>query len=195
MKQFEQHPLYKKILQEEISRAKQLMFQYNEKEIWNTLTMTQREDALLAVDGDMGPDFADEYSEAEWLEIPDVVTNRIDLRRYKQNDYVGAVKRNANTYQRGIYSIITDTDRFSNTKEMQEYVAKVIGTSASNLSALQTALANYSKANPGKMMQFNVDVQKMSKGHDTGYTPNTETDPNFNPLDFIRKPGSNWTGD
>ena len=84
MKQFEQHPLYKKILQEEISRAKQLMFEYNEKEIWNTLTMTQREDALLAVDGDMGPDFADEYSEAEWLEIPDVVTNRIDLRRYKQ---------------------------------------------------------------------------------------------------------------
>jgi len=53
MKQFEQHPLYKKILQEEISRAKQLMFEYNEKEIWNTLTMTQREDALLAVDGDM----------------------------------------------------------------------------------------------------------------------------------------------
>jgi len=78
---------------------------------------------------------------------------------------------------------------------MQEYVAKVIGTSASNLSALQTALVNYSKANPGKMMQFNVDVQKMSKGHDTGYTPNTETGPNFNPLDFIRKPGSNWTGD
>jgi len=195
MKQFEQHPLYKKILQEEISRAKQLMFEYNEKEIWNTLTMTQREDALLAVDGDMGPDFADEYSEAEWLEIPDAITNRIDLRSYKQNDYVGAVKRSANTHQRGIYSIITDTDRFSNTKEMQEYVAKVIGASASNLSALQTALVNYSKTNPGKMMQFNVDVQKMSKGHDTGYIPSTETDPNFNPLDFIRKPGSNWTGD
>ena len=195
MKQFEQHPLYKKILQEEISRAKHLMFEYNEKEIWNTLTMTQREDALLAVDGDMGPDFADEYSEAEWLEIPDAVTNRIDLRAYKQNDYVGAVKRNVNTYQRGIYSIITDTERFSNTKEMQEYVAKVIGTSVSNLSALQTALVNYSKANPGKMMQFNVDVQKMSKGHDTGYTPNMKTNPNFNPLDVIRKPGSNWTGD
>ena len=195
MKQFEQHPLYKKILQEEISRAKQLMFEYNEKEIWNTLTMTQREDALLAVDGDMGPDFADEYSESEWLEIPDAITNRIDLRSYKQNDYVGAVKRSANTYQRGIYSIITDTSRFSNTKEMQEYVAKIIGTSASNLSALQTALVNYSKTNPGKMMQFNVDVQKMSKGHDTGYTPNMKTDPNFNPLDVIRKPGSNWTGD
>lgn len=294
MKQFEQHPLYKKILQEEISRAQRLMFEYNEKEIWNTLTVNQREDALLAVDGDMGPDFADEYSEAEWLEIPDSITNRIDLRRYKQNDYVGAVKtfanikdemnafkgfkelsnggfslpafglmgdvlgyyefkdnndqtvnvkkfdkkttsitgeknhpvsvfadfmeeygndyigavkrdepdkdveadkRSANMFQRGIYSIITDTSRFSNTKEMQEYVAKVIGTSASNLTTLKTALASYANANPGKMMQFNIDVQRMSKGHNTGYTPNMETDPNFNPLDFIRKPGSNWTGD
>jgi hypothetical protein len=89
MKQFEQHPLYKKILQEEISRARLLMFEYNEKEIWNALTVNQREDALLSVDDDMGPDFADEYSESEWLEIPDTITNRIDLRSYKQNDYVG----------------------------------------------------------------------------------------------------------
>jgi len=123
------------------------------------------------------------------------------------NDYIGAVKRDepdkdveadkrsANMFQRGIYSIITDTSRFSNTKEMQEYVAKVIGTSASNLTTLKTALASYANANPGKMMQFNIDVQRMSKGHNTGYTPNMETDPNFNPLDFIRKPGSNWTGD
>ena len=195
MKQFEQHPLYKKILQEEISRARLLMFEYNEKEIWNTLTVNQREDALLSVDDDMGPDFADEYSESEWLEIPDTITNRIDLRSYKQNDYVGAAKRSANTYQRGIYNIITDTNRFSNTKEMQEYVAKVIGTSGADLSALQTALVNYANANPGKMMQFNLDVQQMAKKHDTGYVPNIETNLDFNPLDIIRKPGSNWTGD
>jgi hypothetical protein len=195
MKQFEQHPLYKKILQEEISRAKLLMFEYNEKEIWNTLTVNQREDALLSVDDDMGPDFADEYSESEWLEIPDAITNRIDLRSYKKGDYVAAVKRSANTYQRGIYNIITDTSRFSNTKEMQEYVAKVIGTSVSDLSTLKTALTNYANANLGKMMQFNIDIQRMAKKHDTGYVHTPTTNPDFNPLDFIRKPGSNWTGD
>ena len=194
MKQFENHPLYKKILQEEISRAKLLMFEYNEKEIWNTLTVSQREDALLSVDDDMGPDFADEYSEAEWLEIPDTITNRIDLRSYKQNDYVGAAKRSANTYQRGIYSIITDTTRFSNTKEMQEYVAKIVGSSASDLTTLKTALANYTNANPGKMMQFNIDVQRMSKGPDTG-----SSNPNdLNIASWIaadRKKNPNWNYD
>ena len=194
MKQFETHPLYKKILQEEISRAKLLMFEYNEKEIWNTLTVNQREDALLAVDGDMGPDFADEYSEAEWLEIPDTITNRIDLRSYKQNDYVGAAKRSANTYQRGIYNIITDTTRFSNTKEMQEYVAKIVGSSASDLATLKTALANYANINSGKMMQFNIDVQRMSKGPDTG-----SSNPNdLNIASWIaadRKKNPNWNYD
>ena len=79
MKQFNQHPLYKKILQEEISRANILMFEYNEKEIWSTLTVTQRKQALLSVDNDMGPDFAAEYAESDWLKIPDSITNRINL--------------------------------------------------------------------------------------------------------------------
>ena len=142
----------------------------------------------------MGPDFADEYSEAEWLEIPDTITNRIDLRSYKQNDYVGAAKRSANTYQRGIYNIITDTTRFSNTKEMQEYVAKIVGSSASDLTTLKTALANYTNANPGKMMQFNIDVQRMSKGPDTG-----SSNPNdLNIASWIaadRKKNPNWNYD
>lgn len=194
MKQFENHPLYKKILQEEISRAKLLMFEYNEKEIWNTLTVNQREDALLSVDDDMGPDFADEYSEAEWLEIPDTITNRIDLRSYKQNDYVGAAKRSANTYQRGIYNIITDTTRFSNTKEMQEYVAKIVGSSASDLATLKTALANYANTNSGKMMQFNIDVQRMSKGPDTGSSnPNDLNIASW--IDADRKKNPNWNYD
>ena len=145
MKQFEQHPLYKKILKEEISRANILMFEYNEKEIWGALTVNQREDALLSVDDDMGPDFADEYAESDWLKIPDSITNRIDLNSYENNDNIKAVKRSASTYRQGIYNIITDTARFSNTKEMQEYVAKIVGVSAANLQAINTALINYAR--------------------------------------------------
>lgn len=194
MKQFNQHPLYKKILQEEISRANILMFEYNEKEIWNTLTVTQRKQALLSVDNDMGPDFAAEYAESDWLKIPDSITNRINLNSYKNNDNIKSVNRNASTYRQGIYNIITDTARFSNTKEMQKYVAKTIGVSAANLQAINTALINYANTFPAKMMQFNIDVQTLSKPRDTGSS-------NPNDLNIAsriaadRKTNPNWNYD
>lgn len=194
MKQFNQHPLYKKILQEEISRANILMFEYNEKEIWSTLTVTQRKQALLSVDNDMGPDFAAEYAESDWLKIPDSITNRINLNSYKNNDNIKSVNRNASTYRQGIYNIITDTARFSNTKEMQKYVAKTIGVSAANLQAINTALINYANTFPAKMMQFNIDVQTLSKPRDTGSS-------NPNDLNIAsriaadRKTNPNWNYD
>lgn len=70
------------ILKEEILRAKQLMLEYNEESTWQSMTNAQKEEALLAVDDDLGPDLADEYSSEAWLRIPDVVTNRIDLRKF-----------------------------------------------------------------------------------------------------------------
>ena len=42
----------------------------------------ERSQALLSADDDMGPDFADEFTDTPWLKIPDVITNRIDLRPY-----------------------------------------------------------------------------------------------------------------
>ena len=66
-------------MKEEILRVKQLMLEYNEESTWQSMTNAQKEEALLAVDDDLGPDLADEYSSEEWLRIPDVVTNRIDL--------------------------------------------------------------------------------------------------------------------
>ena len=46
MKNFEQHPLYRKILKEETRRARRLIFEYNEEQIWNLMTDTEKEDAL-----------------------------------------------------------------------------------------------------------------------------------------------------
>jgi len=70
------------ILREELRRAQRLMESYNEEEIWNAMSDTERSQALLSADDDMGPDFADEFVDTSWLEIPDVITNRIDLRSY-----------------------------------------------------------------------------------------------------------------
>ncbi len=92
MKNFEQHPLYRKILKEETQRARRLIFEYNEEQIWNGMTDTEKEDALLSADDDMGPDFADEYVDEDWLDIPDVITNRIDLRSAAKRSKIGTYK-------------------------------------------------------------------------------------------------------
>jgi len=80
----EQWPLYRKILKEETQRARILMFEYNEEEIWNTMSDPEKSQALMSADDDMGPDFADEFTDTPWLKIPDVITNRIDLRSYSK---------------------------------------------------------------------------------------------------------------
>ena len=92
MKNFEQHPLYRKILKEETQRARRLIFEYNEEQIWNLMTDTEKEDALESADDDMGPDFADEYVDTDWLDIPDVITNRIDLRSAAKRSKIGTYK-------------------------------------------------------------------------------------------------------
>ena len=85
---------HQEILREEIKRATKMLREYNEKEIWDVLSVDQREELLHAVDDDMGPDFAAEYAEEDWLNIPDVVTNRVDLHRFKKGDYVINLKIN-----------------------------------------------------------------------------------------------------
>lgn len=74
------------ILKEELIRARQLMESYNEESIWNAMSDPERSQALMSADDDMGPDFADEFTDTPWLKIPDVVTNRIDLRSYAKQD-------------------------------------------------------------------------------------------------------------
>ena len=77
---------------------------------------------------------------------------------------------------------------------MQTYVAKTIGVSAANLQAINTALINYANTFPAKMMQFNIDVQTLSKPRDTGSS-------NPNDLNIAsriaadRKTNPNWNYD
>jgi len=72
------------ILKEELQRVNRLIESYNEETTWESMTTTQKEEALLSVDDDLGPDIADEYTDMPWLRIPDVITNRVDLRQYMQ---------------------------------------------------------------------------------------------------------------
>ena len=84
MTKFEHHTLYKKILQEETRRAQRLMFEYNEEEIWNTMSDPEKSQALMSADDDMGPDFADERAyakqDAEKLSRQDFKSKDMDMR-------------------------------------------------------------------------------------------------------------------
>jgi len=76
------NPKHVQILKEELSRAKRLLREYNENEMWNNMPEPLRRVALASADDDMGPDFADEYADMDWMRIPDTITNRINLSDY-----------------------------------------------------------------------------------------------------------------
>jgi hypothetical protein len=84
----ENNPKHIQILKEELKRAKRIIREYNESEIWKNLSSDVRKVALMSVDDDMGPDFADEYADTEWMQLPDVITNRLDLDKFNIPDNI-----------------------------------------------------------------------------------------------------------
>lgn len=82
------NPRHVQILREEITRVQRILREYNESEIWKNLSITVRQAALMSVDDDMGPDFADEYADIEWMQLPDVITNRLDLDKFNVPDNI-----------------------------------------------------------------------------------------------------------
>jgi hypothetical protein len=184
------NPNHMRILKEEITRARRILREYNEADIWKRLTVTQREELLSSVDDEMGPDFADEYAETDWLQIPDAITNRIDISRYTA-DYAKDVDKSAMTYARGILEIIFDKNRFKNTKQLQDFIAKKIGSTSTDAESMKMALMQYARDNSAKMMDLNIETQRMAVPITayTGGMGSGETKPSSDPFNF------GWTGD
>ena len=138
----------------------------------------------------MGPDFASEYAETEWLQIPDAVTNRIDISKYTA-DYARSVDKSALTYARGIFDIIYDDAKYKNTKQLQDFIAKEINSDSTDPESLKMALMQYARDNSAKLMKLNIEIQKMAdpKIAYTGGDSSEETKPSTNPFNF------GWTGD
>ena len=84
----EKNPKHIQILKEELKRAKRILREYNENDIWKNLSTDVRKAALMSVDDDMGPDFADEYADTDWMQLPDVITNRLDLDKFNIPDNI-----------------------------------------------------------------------------------------------------------
>lgn len=94
------NPRHIEILREEVSRAKQILREYNEADEWKQMPEEYRAWLLASADDDMGPDFADEYAETDWMKIPDAVTNRINIddytlpEKYSKNALANIVEKN-----------------------------------------------------------------------------------------------------
>jgi hypothetical protein len=88
----EKNPKHIQILKEELKRAKRILREYNESEIWRNLSTDVRRAALMSVDSDMGSDFANEYENTEWMKLPDVITNRLDIDRFNIPDNINPYK-------------------------------------------------------------------------------------------------------
>lgn len=81
--------IFKKIYTEEAVRFGKILKEYNEAHIWKNMPESLRSLALLSADAEMGPDFADEYaSEDNWLVLPDVITNRINISDFEVPDNI-----------------------------------------------------------------------------------------------------------
>jgi len=184
------NPKHVQILKEELIRARRILREYNEADIWKRLTVTQREELLSSIDDEMGPDFADEYAETDWLQIPDAITNRIDISRYTA-DYAKDVDKSAMTYARGILEIIYNDSKFKNTKQMQDFIAKKIGTTSTDMQSMKMALMQYARDNSAKMMNLNIELQQMAVPMTpyTGMMGGGATKPSTDPFNF------GWTGD
>lgn len=193
MKLFDfKNPRHVQILKEEISRARRILREYNEADIWKRLTVQQREELLTQVNAELGPDFASEYSESEWLEIPDAITNRINISKYTA-DYAKSVDKSAFMYARGIFDIIFDEARFKNTKQLQNFIAKTVGADSTEPETLKMALMQFARDNSAKMMKLNVETQRMAQSNTTmGGSFSGATKPSSNPFYMG---GSEWTGD
>jgi hypothetical protein len=84
------NPSHVQILREEVQRVKKILaegYKYSETEIWDAMSEDERYNAILATRDDDGPDLADQYADQSWDQIPDDITNGINLSDYQLAKY------------------------------------------------------------------------------------------------------------
>lgn len=189
--------LYKRILKEEIYRAKRILREYNEAKIWKKLPTSLRTLALQAADDDMGPDFADEYAEEDnWMNIPDVITNRINIADFDIPDEINPsmlaryIEENSSKLP-GNSWYHTTMGRSMNTREILEYLRS--GLTSYNW-VVKNVIGYMKLANPTAFNDIDYNSMKFSTGGGkiSGIAGSGETIPSTNPL---YKGGAQWTGD
>ena len=165
------------ILREELKRAKRIMLEYNEANIWDDnigpMDDKDRAAALLSVDDDLGPDLADEYMNTPWLEIPDAITNRIDLRPWMKDSETKSIPATMHTRSliRGINSRVKEDTNAA--KFVKAYLGKTLANRVeeldsasvsdlmSKLHSFQASLSNFVAPSEKEMKASNLRMKNI----------------------------------
>jgi hypothetical protein len=165
------------ILREELKRAKRIMLEYNEANIWDDnigpMDDKDRAAALLSVDDDLGPDLADEYMNTPWLEIPDAITNRIDLRPWMKDSETKSIPATMHTRSliRGINSRVKEDTNAA--KFVKAYLGKTLANRVeeldsaavsdlmSKLHSFQASLSNFVAPSEEEMEASNLRMKNI----------------------------------
>jgi hypothetical protein len=189
--------LYKKILKEEIYRAKRILREYNESSIWKKLPTSIRTIALQSADEEMGADFAKEYAdENDWTSIPDVITTRINIADFDIPDEINPytlaeyIEENSSKLPSNTW-YDTSVGRSMNTQEVLQYLRS--GLTSYNW-VVKNVIGHMKLANPKAFGDIDYNSMKMSTGTNnlSGISISRGTEPSSHPF---YKGGAHWTGD
>jgi len=175
------NPRHIEILREELRLAKQQLsenaFGYDETKIWDAMSEDDRWDAIASTRDDEGPDDADRYAAESWDNIPDQITNLIDLSDFK----LASSDQGGRTNLRAIGNI--KNKHAETQKVINAFLSRVGRSSIDTLTIKQS-------------YQLLMAVQKFVPMRGSGSTGSTNINPYEMPGgDPSRGPGGNWTGD
>jgi hypothetical protein len=182
MEMISNNPKFRKILIEETRRAQRLLFEYNEEQTWDSMTDDQKHDALLAVDDDMGPDIADEYTNMSWLRIPDVITNRVDLRPYMKQQPDRRSMMHVRSLIRGIKSRAQEDANAA--KFVKAYLAKTMAQNVEDLTSQQV-----------EDLMFKLHDFQASLSNFVAPTPEEQEQSSQAAYNYYKSMPGNWKGD
>jgi hypothetical protein len=197
----ESNKTFRKIYTEEAVRFGKLLKEYNEAQIWRNMPESLRTLALLTADDDMGPDFADEYAgEDNWMALPDVVTNRINISDFDVPDNINldALIRFIEDNQNNLPNQAWYKGSIGNAKTTNELISYLKSGASINDWTKKNIIGNMKLH--GNLPDINYDELKSSDQQSGGFT---KFDSSMNPRDLPSgAPSKNrdwrggmWTGD
>jgi GH24 family phage-related lysozyme (muramidase) len=159
------NPKHIAILKEELLKVRKLIKEYNENEIWNALSIDEREELLTAIDDDLGPDLANVYAEEEWKDIPEVIQSRIDLSSVPDAAKLKEPEKDAKIYFRGIVNMLkNEENKYTNVPEVLKYLKTKLNVSSDDYETVVRGLYNYLQTKTtADLMKLNIEVQEMLK--------------------------------
>lgn len=177
MKLFDhKNPRHIQILREEIAKIKKLIREYNENEIWDSLSIDQREELLTAVDDDLGPDLANVYAEEDWKDIPEAIQSRIDLSSTPDAAKLKEPEKDAKIYFRGIVNMLkNEENKYTNVPEVLKFLKAKLNVLSADYETIVRGLYKYLQTkSTADLMRLNIEVQEMLNSN-RPYVDNNDT--------------------